>query len=145
MIRVVVCVAAVGLVVVANVAVLALLRLRGVARVGRGRKGAIVSAPDTGPLVASLGREAQACDDAIDRLRALADDGADDGVASEIYDLTARLRVAVELVRCLRRLAEGRTVADLHRAFGAPGDWGYSTPLGDALARLYRGEGGDST
>jgi hypothetical protein len=25
----------------------------------------------------------------------------------------------------------------LHAAFGAPGDWGYSTPLGKALQQLY--------
>jgi len=29
------------------------------------------------------------------------------------------------------------TVAELHGAFGAPGDFGYETPIGSALARLY--------
>lgn len=35
-----------------------------------------------------------------------------------------------ELLRVLARLLEGKT-AD--RAFGAPGDWGYGTPIGSAL------------
>lgn len=26
----------------------------------------------------------------------------------------------------------------VHKAFGAPGDWGYGTPKGDALFALYR-------
>jgi hypothetical protein len=53
---------------------------------------------------------------------------------------TQTLREAVELVRCLRRLVPGRSVQEIHRAFGAPGDFGYETPIGAALARLYRGE-----
>jgi hypothetical protein len=36
-----------------------------------------------------------------------------------------------ELLRVLARVVEGK---DLYRAFGAPGDWGYGTPIGDALA-----------
>ena len=50
------------------------------------------------------------------------------------------LREAVALVCCLRRLVDGRTTAEIHQAFGAPGDFGYDTPIGDALSRLYRGE-----
>jgi hypothetical protein len=46
----------------------------------------------------------------------------------------------VELVRCLRRLLAGRSVDEVHRAFGAPGDFGYETAIGDALSRVYRGE-----
>lgn len=38
---------------------------------------------------------------------------------------------AGELIRCAARLIEGKTI---ERAFGAPGDWGYGTPIGDALA-----------
>ncbi len=41
---------------------------------------------------------------------------------------------AAELIRVLARLAERRT---LHQAFGAPGDWGYGTPIGDALMHAY--------
>lgn len=36
-----------------------------------------------------------------------------------------------ELLNTLARLVEGQS---LYYAFGAPGDWGYGTPIGDALA-----------
>ena len=36
-----------------------------------------------------------------------------------------------ELIFVLARVVEGKS---LDRAFGAPGDWGYDTPIGDALA-----------
>jgi hypothetical protein len=36
-----------------------------------------------------------------------------------------------ELLLVLARIVEGR---GLSSAFGAPGDWGYGTPIGDALA-----------
>lgn len=36
-----------------------------------------------------------------------------------------------ELLTVLARVLEGK---DVTRAFGAPGDWGYGTPIGDALA-----------
>lgn len=36
-----------------------------------------------------------------------------------------------ELLICLARILEGR---ELGRAFGSPGDWGYNTPIGRALA-----------
>ena len=51
-----------------------------------------------------------------------------------------QLREAVELVRCLRRLVPHCTVEQIHKAFGAPGDFGYETAIGDALARFYRGK-----
>lgn len=38
----------------------------------------------------------------------------------------------------LRRLLRGRNLRDVHASFGAPGDWGYHTLLGDALYRLYQ-------
>ena len=41
------------------------------------------------------------------------------------------LRDAIELVRVLARTIEGKP---LPVAFGAPGDWGYETPIGAALA-----------
>jgi hypothetical protein len=41
------------------------------------------------------------------------------------------LRDVAELALVTARLVEGKP---LHRAFGAPGDWGYGTPIGDALA-----------
>lgn len=75
--------------------------------------------------------------EAIGRLRDLAPRE----TFNEVYELTARLREAQTLVGCLRRLTRGRSVRALHDAFGAPGDFGYETPLGAALWDAYR-EGG---
>lgn len=44
------------------------------------------------------------------------------------------LRDSSELLRVLARMVTGRT---LYQAFGAPGDWGYETPIGSALNALY--------
>ena len=41
------------------------------------------------------------------------------------------LRDVAELIRVLARVVEGKPIS---KAFGAPGDWGYETPLGAALA-----------
>lgn len=81
---------------------------------------------------------------AIDRFVELVDSTGDHGPRSRIdleneaYELRCSLREAVELVRCLRRLVQARTVSEIHQAFGAPGDFGYDTPIGDGLAQLYR-------
>lgn len=48
------------------------------------------------------------------------------------------LREALTLLGCLRRLLPERTMVEIHDAFGAPGGFGYDTPVGDALYRLYR-------
>jgi hypothetical protein len=72
---------------------------------------------------------------AIDRLRELASEEAE----NEVYDITFLLRESIALAGCLRRLARGRTARELHEAFGAPGDFGYETPIGEALASVYRG------
>ncbi len=48
-----------------------------------------------------------------------------------------QLRELIELVRCLRRLLDGRTVDEIHKAFGAPGDFGYESAIGSALAKAY--------
>lgn len=44
---------------------------------------------------------------------------------------------SVQLLRVLRSLAEKASAQEIHRTFGAPGDWGYYTPIGAALYRLY--------
>jgi hypothetical protein len=44
------------------------------------------------------------------------------------------LRDPAELVLVLARILEGKSV---DKAFGAPGDWGYSTPIGKALYEAY--------
>ncbi len=41
------------------------------------------------------------------------------------------LRDAAELLRVLARIVDGAT---LQKAFGRPGDWGYETMIGAALA-----------
>jgi len=43
----------------------------------------------------------------------------------------ADLKDAAELIRVLARVVQGDS---LMRAFGAPRDWGYGTPIGKALA-----------
>ena len=72
---------------------------------------------------------------AVDRLIALIESDHEDD--TEASDAARLLREAVELVRVLRRLAADRSVDEIHKAFGAPGDFGYGTPIGDALARIY--------
>ena len=53
----------------------------------------------------------------------------------KLEDLDDRNRLDVaELLRVLARMADGK---DVYRAFGAPGDWGYGTPIGDALNEAY--------
>jgi hypothetical protein len=88
------------------------------------------------PLADAIYKEERIFSDAIDRIRALATPESE----NEVYDLTSTLRTAVELVRCLRRLVPGLTVQEIHAAFGAPGDFGYETPLGETLARIYLGK-----
>lgn len=41
------------------------------------------------------------------------------------------VRDGAQLIRVLARIVDGVTIA---KAFGAPGDWGYETPIGEALA-----------
>lgn len=88
------------------------------------------------PLQSVLIQRATAYSQAIDRLRENGLNEEPDAVSDAIQDL----REAVELTRCLRRLLDGRTVREIHAAFGAPGDFGYETALGAALDRTYRGE-----
>lgn len=82
----------------------------------------------------AIAERERAYNSAIDRLREKLDGDDEDWAA--VQDL----REAVELVRCLRRLVPACGLADIHKAFGAPGDFGYETPIGEALSRLYRGE-----
>lgn len=95
-------------------------------------EGAIMPAPNdaTKPLTNALALREREMSDAIDRLRERDDENPSD---------TWLLREAVELVRCLRRLTAGRTAHEIHEAFGAPGDFGYETPIGAALQKVYGG------
>jgi len=71
----------------------------------------------------------QPCYDQLARvLRARAQKLTDGGAAED--------RDNAELVLVLARLLEGKSI---YKAFGAPGDWGYHTDIGKALATSYRG------
>jgi len=67
---------------------------------------------------------------AVIRQRADASD-----LSKDDHELSAEEHDNAESLRCLARILEGK---EIHRAFGAPGDWGYGTPIGDALAAAYR-------
>jgi hypothetical protein len=84
-------------------------------------------------LKAALGVRVKAYQAAINRMREAIEND------QEAWDATQELREAVELVRCLSRLVDGRTVCELHQAFGAPGDFGYESVIGAALDATYRG------
>lgn len=86
------------------------------------------------PLVKALAKREGEYRAAIDRLR--------DHVENDpgAYDAAVSLREAVALVGCLRRIVPHIDVRDLHATFGAPGDYGYETPIGAALFKVYSGE-----
>lgn len=48
------------------------------------------------------------------------------------------LRDAADLLRVLAHVVDGRPLA---KAFGSPGDWGYDTEVGAALAAAYASDG----
>lgn len=52
-------------------------------------------------------------------------------IATELDLSGENFRDEAELIRVLARIIEGKPI---DRAFGAPGDWGYSHPVGKALA-----------
>jgi hypothetical protein len=58
-------------------------------------------------------------------------EGASEGISADIID-------SKDLGRAFSRLLAGES---LTQAFGAPGDWGYGTPIGDALAAVYSAGG----
>lgn len=62
----------------------------------------------------------------------------EEATAADKHDQQTHKRLfqdGAELLRVLARLLEGK---DLHKAFGAPGDWGYGRRIGDALLKAYR-------
>lgn len=89
--------------------------------------------------------------DAVDRLRDLDLDGTDEQEEkiernqSEVRAIAALLREASVLVGCLRRMTDKCASDEIFRAFGAPGDFGYDTPVGDALYAFYRAPSPEST
>lgn len=90
--------------------------------------------PNLRPLLDALAARQADYRDALDKvLEVLYDIGHDETTAA-----ARGLHEAIELVGCLRRLVPVASVVDIHRAFGAPGDFGYETPVGAALYRVYR-------
>lgn len=87
---------------------------------------------DTTILKDALYRRERDYSELLDRLR--------DRFENDAEDRWWQLQEAIELVRCLRRLLDGRSVAEIHKAFGAPGNFGYESAIGSALAKLYREE-----
>lgn len=92
------------------------------------------------PLVAALEKHVVAYRAAGEQVRSFIAEHYDHPDYVAASDAIVKLdREAVELVRVLRRIVASGALSRraLHDAFGAPGDWGYETPLGDALARVY--------
>lgn len=91
-------------------------------------------------LERALRERAAEYDEKIRRLRDVAMAGSYGDERQGILVDSEVLEEAAELARCLARLVRQRTLREIHDAFGAPGDFGYGTPIGDALAKLYRGD-----
>lgn len=72
--------------------------------------------------------------DAVNAVHCSLRDGID-----ESCQLSQKMNDAPELIRVLARIVEGKTIAE---AFGAPGDWGYGTPIGNALFQHYNNKTG---
>lgn len=79
----------------------------------------------------------------LDRAAQLDDDDEDSATDGEDGESRGASPVALtevlEFVRIVRRLTEVSSVREIHKWFGAPGNWGYETPIGDALSKLYNG------
>lgn len=103
-----------------------------------GADGRAGSMPDTTNkiLVQAIAERERQYRDAIDRVRMNIEND------PEAWDATTLLREAIGIIGCLRRLLPDVSVDAVYRAFGAPGDFGYETTIGDALYRLYRGKAG---
>lgn len=100
--------------------------------------------PQIKRLMRALDNRFRQSRDALDELTNLAErseEAESDASTSEKIGMNRRtLRDSIYLLDVLRKLVRERSVDELHKAFGAPGDWGYGNELGDALSKLYRGE-----
>lgn len=56
----------------------------------------------------------------------------------ELDKIDAVLRDGVRMMLVVRKLLVGRSFDEIYAAFGAPGNWGYGTPIGDALRKFYK-------
>ena len=94
------------------------------------------SPPVDKPLQDAIAMRERDYERALDRLERRVED-----MGPRALEAVRELREALFLLRCLRRALAGRNVEEIHRAFGAPGDFGYETLIGDTLSKIYRGEG----
>lgn len=76
---------------------------------------------DSKKLAAAVWKMAEAVDEIIDAGESV----------PEIQAVSDDLRDVKFLLKTLTHIVNGKTVAE---AFGSPGDWGYGTEIGDALA-----------
>lgn len=60
-------------------------------------------------------------------------------VEKDFCELTVKMKPYAELITCLSRLVDGRTPNEILNAFGSPGNFGYETPIGNSLSRIYYG------
>jgi hypothetical protein len=49
-------------------------------------------------------------------------------------------RKAAYLLTALKIFVREADPEAIHKAFGAPGNWGYGTPIGDELLKIYQGK-----
>lgn len=66
-----------------------------------------------------------------------------DNIADEhpaLYGQVRQLREAIALVGVLRRMVQLVDKEQLYWAFGAPGDFGYDTEIGQTLASVYEAQ-----
>jgi len=82
-------------------------------------------------LIRALRAKAEAINDLRDQAELRIDRGEPQSLSDADLNL---LRDAQELVRVLARVVEGKPLVGSFSAFGAPGDWGYHTDIGKALA-----------
>lgn len=57
----------------------------------------------------------------------------EEGVTTETRESSRYLDVLARIVENIL------TIEEVYRVFGAPGDWGYSHPIGEALHKIYSG------
>lgn len=82
-------------------------------------------------LQKAIRQVAQEVQESIHKIELLSDDN---GIETGIN--TSELRRARDLLGVLAHISGGMSA---QRAFGAPGDWGYDTPVGDGVLDLLRG------
>lgn len=96
------------------------------------------------PLQDALRAEANRLDAELDNLRSIDLSATEDGgIENTIYESVSQLRLGIVLIRVLSRLVAHAPLHRLHEAFGAPGDFGYESRLGQALYALYQGNAHD--